>query len=221
VKFILMFTIDDVTVADAVERYQELGAVPVDAVGFKDIGLDFEDLATLAKLARRDGREVVFEIVSDSLEAELRSARKAVELAVDYLIGGVRVNEVLPIIDGTDIQYFPYVGTIVGHPCIVEGSVEAITRHAEDVLTAGADGVNLLAYRYSGGEASELISHVRQAVGARILVAGSVTGPRQIVELAHLGVEAFTIGGAVLQRQFARSRTLADEASAVLASIPR
>ncbi|WP_204266278.1 hypothetical protein, partial [Escherichia coli] len=85
-------------------------------IGFKDIGLPFEALADLASLIRDGGARTYLEVVSLGRESELRSVDSAVKLGVDYLLGGTHAEDVVPLLHGTAIEYFPFPGRIAGHP---------------------------------------------------------------------------------------------------------
>jgi hypothetical protein len=215
-RFVLMLTLHDRTVPDALDRYDELHDLPVACVGFKDVGLDSDALHELTRRVHADGREVFLEVVSLSADDELRSARLAVELGADFLIGGVRHAEVVHILAGTPLRYYPYVGSIVGHPCQLAGDPAAIVRAAHEVLKAGADGVNILAYRYRDGDPIALLDQVVEATGGSVIVAGDIASRRQIEEVSRAGAWAFTIGGALLERRFAARATFAEEVAAVL-----
>ena len=149
-EFIFMLTRNDQTIVDAREVFAQLGGLGLHHVGFKDIGLPAGELVELAADIRRRQSAVHLEVVSETEAATLASARMAVELAPDYLLGGTLIEEVLEIIVGTPIKFFPYVGEIVGHPCLLRGSIARICDDARRAEALGADGVNLLAYRFDG-----------------------------------------------------------------------
>ncbi len=81
------------------------------------------DLRDLALDVRDFGAELYIEVVSLDLDSEVESARVAVELGVDWLLGGTRPDAVLPIIAGTPIRYCPFPGRVVGHPSVLSGSM--------------------------------------------------------------------------------------------------
>src|SRR5215203_383464 len=103
-EFIFMLTKDDVTVEDALEVYEEVRDAGLHYVGFKDVGPSFAQLKELTDTIHNGGQEVMLEVVSERKEDELRSARAAVELGVNYLLGGSHAQEVTEILDGTDIR---------------------------------------------------------------------------------------------------------------------
>ncbi len=132
-------------------------------VGCKDIGLPREELRALLDDIRSHGHTSYLEVVSESEEATLSSARIAAELRPDCLIGGTLIEPVQEIIAGTGIRFFPYVGTVVGHPCLLRGTAEEIARDARRAEQLGVDGINLLAYRYDG-DVDALVEAVVEAV---------------------------------------------------------
>src|SRR5689334_7059852 len=153
-----MLTRNDQTVSDAREVYDTLRDTSLRLVGFKDIGLPPSELRDLAAAMRADGREVFLEVVSERAEDELRSVSAALDIGVDWLLGGTHPDEALSILDqvgppGTPgrPRYCPFPGRIVGHPSVLTGTLQEITDSARE-LTArpGVDGLDLLAYRWDG-----------------------------------------------------------------------
>ena len=86
--FILMLTADDRTIADARPRLAEALEGGVRHIGFKDVGLPFAELASIAAEIRAAGGRSYLEVVSLDEESELASARAAIDLDVDCLLGG-------------------------------------------------------------------------------------------------------------------------------------
>ena len=84
-------------------------------------------------------------------EDEVRSAKVAVEVNVDYLMGGTRVNVASEIIKPTKIKYLPFPGKIVGHPSVLDGTIDEITKSAIDLSSNKyVYGLDLLSYRFKG-----------------------------------------------------------------------
>ena len=102
-----------------------------------------------------------------------------------------------PGLTGTGIKFFPYVGRIVGHPCLLRGSIAEIAEDARRAEALGVDGINLLAYRYDG-DVDALVETVVAATSLPVIAAGSVDSAERIRTLEERGVWAFTIGTAAL-----------------------
>ena len=196
-EFIFMLTRNDETLADAREFYASVAASGVRHFGCKDVGLPRKELEALLSDIENDGHTSYLEVVSESDEATLASARAAAEIQPDYLIGGTLIEPVQEIIAGTGIKFFPYVGRVVGHPCLLRGSIQEIADDARRAQALGLDGVNLLAYRYDG-DVEALVDAVVSNTSLPVIAAGSVDSVERIRALARNGVWAFTIGTAAL-----------------------
>jgi len=196
-EFIFMLTRNDETLADAREVYASVAAAGVRHVGCKDVGLPYGELEALLSDIESNGHTSYLEVVSESDEATLASARAAAEIQPDYLIGGTLIEPVQEIIAGTGIKFFPYVGRVVGHPCLLRGSIQEIADDARRAQALGLDGVNLLAYRYDG-DVEALVDEVVSSTSLPVIAAGSVDSVERIRALARHGVWAFTIGTAAL-----------------------
>ena len=217
-RFIFMMTRNDRTVADASRHLRTALDAGIRHIGFKDIGLPFEQLKSLNETIKSHGGTSYLEVVSLAPDSEIRSARAAVAIGVDHLMGGTHAEEVFPILSDTGIRYFPFAGRIAGHPSILEGSTEEIVDSAVSLTSlAGTHGVDLLAYR-SKLDVTELISAVCRAVDKPVIVAGSIDCPERIDALRRSGAEGFTIGTAALDGVFpADARDLATQLKAITA----
>jgi hypothetical protein len=210
IEFIFMLTRDDRTLSDAREVYASIADSGVRHVGCKDVGLPRDELAALMEDIRANGHTTHLEVVSESDEATLQSARVAAEIAPDFLIGGTLIEPVQEVLEGTGIRFFPYVGRIVGHPCLLRGSIAEIADDARRAEQLGVDGINLLAYRYDG-DVDELVEAVVDATSLPVIAAGSVDSPARIRALAERGVWAFTIGTAALDGKLVEGAPLAEQ----------
>jgi hypothetical protein len=200
--FIFMLTREDRTVADAHRVYASLAKTPLRHIGFKDIGLPFDELRSLAAQARRDGRQVMLEVVSSSREAELRSVEAAARLGVDCLLGGRHAPDAVRILQGTGVRYFPFAGHTQGHPTRLTGTVEEIVDDARRLAALpGVHGLDLLAYRFAG-DAPDLARRVVQAVDLPVIAAGSIDSAVRVRAMRQAGVWAFTVGSAVFDGRF-------------------
>jgi hypothetical protein len=218
-EFIFMLTHSDRTVPNARAVYDEIRSTAVRYVGFKDIGLPIADLRALAEAIRADGREVMLEVVSENRDDELRSIRAALEIEVDWLLGGTHPDEALEIIAGSPVRYCPFPGRVVGHPSLLRGTIDEIAADAA-ALTArpGVHGLDLLAYRYDG-DVEALTTAVMERSSGPVIAAGSVDSLERIAALAKIGVWGFTIGGAIFDGRFEGAPSIAAQIDAVLAAI--
>ena len=198
-RFIFMLTRNDRTVADASAQLQTALDLGVRHIGFKDIGL---------------------EVVSLDRDSEIISARAAVEIGVDVLLGGTRVDDVLPVIAGTDILYCPFPGRITGHPSVLEGSIAEIVDSARALAARdGVHGLDLLAYR-SKQDVPELMKAVCAAVSKPVYVAGSIDTPERIGVVKDSGAAGFTIGTAALDGKYpASSKDVSCQLAAILRDV--
>ena len=210
IEFIFMLTRDDKTLTDARDVYASIAGTGVRHVGCKDVGVPREELQALMSDIKGNGHTTHLEVVSESEEATLASARAAAEIGPDYLIGGTLIEPVQEILEGTGIRFFPYVGRIVGHPCLLRGSIDEIADDARRAEQLGVDGINLLAYRYDG-DVDALVEAVVDATSLPVIAAGSVDSQARIQALDERGVWAFTIGTAALDGVLVPGRPLEDQ----------
>ncbi|MEL7524567.1 MAG: cupin, partial [Pseudomonadota bacterium] len=147
-RFIFMLTRNDRTVAEAAQHLETALSLGVRHIGFKDVGLPMEDLKALNSAIKAKGATSYLEVVSLDRDSEVASARAAATIGVDILLGGTRVDDVLPILKDTAIEYYPFPGEIVGHPSVLAGSREEIVESARTMAARdGVHGLDLLAYR--------------------------------------------------------------------------
>lgn len=216
-EFIFMETYNDMTRSDAIKVYKEIRDTKLKFIGFKDIGLPIKELKELHSMMKKDGRTTFLEVVSASEKETIQSTKVALELGVDYLIGGTYIDSTLPLIKNTNVKYFPYVGKIVDHPCKLRGSIEEIIQDTKKVKEKRIPGINLLAYRYNG-DVEKLVEKVR-AVGLPMIVAGSIDSYERVSKMKEFDIWAFTIGGAIFDKKFVSNGSLKDNINAVLKAI--
>ncbi|WNJ88532.1 cupin domain-containing protein [Bosea sp. 685] len=197
-----MLTRNDRTVSDAMEQLRTALALGVRHIGFKDIGLPLDRLKDLKTAIKAGGATSYLEVVSLDRDSEIASAKAAVAIGIDILLGGTRVDEVLPLLAGTTIQYCPFPGRISGHPSVLEGTIDEIVASARALAAReGVHGLDLLAYR-SHENVPALIAAVCGAVSKPVYVAGSIDTPGQIAALKQAGAAGFTIGTAALDGKY-------------------
>lgn len=212
-----MLTRNDETIPNARPVYASITDLGLEHVGCKDVGLPKPELAQLIADIRSRGHTSYLEVVSESDDSMETSARTAVEVKADYVIGGTAVERIQKVIAGTGMKFFPYIGSVVGHPCLLRGSISDIVDDAKRVEQLGVDGINLLAYRYDG-DVPELVHSVAAATPLPLICAGSVDSVERIKTLRDLGVWAFTIGTAALDGAFVPGKPLGDQLRLALAA---
>lgn len=215
IEFIFMLTRDDVTLSDARDVFASIADTGVRHVGCKDVGLPHEELAGLLSDIRAAGAKTHLEVVSETEEDTLTSARAAAAIRPDHLIGGTLIEPVQEILAGTGVKFFPYVGHVVGHPCVLRGEIDAIADDARRAEALGVDGINLLAYRYDG-DVEALTRAVVDAVDIPVICAGSVDSVERIQALERCGAWAFTIGTAALDGKLVDGAPLRGQLEAAL-----
>lgn len=220
-EFIFMLTRNDMTVPDALAVYQQVRDIPgLRYVGFKDVGLPLPQLRQLAEAIHDGGHTVMLEVVSLSEADELNSARGALAIGADYLLGGRRAAQVVPLLAGSRIKYFPFCGETVGHPTRLLGPIDAIVADAIRLAAMpGVDGLDLLAYRFDG-DVARLADAVAAAVDVPVIAAGSIDCRARIEAVDRAGVWGFTVGSAIFDGSFGAG-PVAQRVAAVLAAAAR
>lgn len=217
IEFIFMLTHNDVTVADARDVLAELGDTGLHYVGFKDIGPAPEVLSEVTAAAHTREMEVMLEVVSTSVEDEMRSLRAALEIGVDWVLGGTNPDEGGEILAGSGVRYCPFPGIVEGHPSVLKGEIGMIAEHAA-TLTVRDDiyGVDLLAYRHEHADPVALTRAVVDAAHGPVIAAGSVASVAQIADLEEAGAWGFTIGSAIFENRLPRGPSIAGQVTATL-----
>ncbi|MGK0186772.1 MAG: methylglyoxal synthase [Verrucomicrobiales bacterium] len=203
--FIFMLTANDSTIPDARSRLEEVLAGGARHIGFKDVGLPLGELKELAKEIRAAGGRAYLEVVSLDEESELRSAKAAIDLEVDCLLGGTRASLVAPLLRHHPVRYYPFPGEIVGHPSVLAGTIDEIAESAKRLTDLeSVHGLDLLAYRYQG-DVQELMQAVCKTTDKPVIMAGSIDQEERIFAAAEAGAAGFTVGTAALDEVFPAS----------------
>lgn len=112
------------------------------------------------------------------------------------------MDDVLPIIEGAGLAYYPFPGRISGHPSVLEGDEASIVASASEITRhVGVSGLDLLAYR-AKGNVPALINAVCAAVSKPVIVAGSIDSQEQVRAARTGGAAGFTIGTSALDGRF-------------------
>ncbi len=202
VDFIFMLTRSDETIADCLDTWDAVERVGLLHAGFKDVGVETATLVELNRRMQSCGVTTYLEVVSTSTQACLSSARAAVTIGVDRLMGGTLIDDTMRIIEGSDVDYLPFPGLPAGHPTRLGGDAELVERQCREFDQRGCAGVDLLAYRASEANPLDLVRAARRGTSGYLVVAGSISTATQIEDLRIAGADAFTIGSAVFDGSF-------------------
>jgi putative N-acetylmannosamine-6-phosphate epimerase len=200
--FIFMLTRDDMTIEDCLEVFETVKDSGITHLGFKDVGAPRSTLMELNRRIKAAGMICYMEVVSTTEEACLNSAKVALEIGVDRLLGGTAVEKILDILEGSSVGYYPFPGIPVGHPTDLGGTPDLVEDQCRNFQQMGCPGVDLLAYRATEADPIELTKAARRGHDGYIICAGSVDSPERIRALADVGADAFTIGSAVFNGSF-------------------
>ncbi len=215
-KLILMFTLNDITVPDAIDYFEQVKDLPVDFFGFKEIGLELEKVRILNNKIHDHGFKSFLEVVEYEEDAILSPAKMAIDIGFDYLMGTIYFPSIWKIIKNK-IKYFPFCGSIYNRPSILDGTIEEIVSDAKRIEESGVDGFDLLAYRYIiPDKVNDLIAAVKNAVNVPIVSAGSINSFERLDETINQGVWGFTIGGAFFESKFVPNGSYRDNVVAVI-----
>jgi hypothetical protein len=214
-----MLTHHDVTVPNALEVLEEVKDTGLRFIGCKDVGLSLNQYVELFSRIRKYGLTSFLEVVTYSEEEHFKGVNLALKVGVDNLIGGMPqyTKKTLEYLreKKSKIKYFPYIGKIVDHPCILQGSIEEIINDGKEAEALGVNGINLLLYRYTGDQKMLLNKAVKE-LKVPLIIAGNVTTFNQIEELKKNNIWAFTIGGAIFEKKFVEKGDIREQITAIL-----
>jgi hypothetical protein len=186
-------------------------------VGFKDVGPPPAVLRDVTSDAHEAGIEVMLEVVSTSADDEARSISAALEIGVDWVLGGTNPQRGAQILSGSGIRYCPFAGSVDGHPSVLSGTIDEIAAHAARLTSAPAvHGVDLLAYRHASVDPIALTRAVADACEGPVIAAGSVATLGQIADLEAAGAWGFTIGSAIFDNLLPGGPSVAGQVREVL-----
>jgi hypothetical protein len=200
-QLIVMLTYNDETVKNAAEIFAGVKDLPITHWGFKDVGLSSDEMKALVQQMKAAGKTTYLEVVSLSEAEGLRGAHLAVDAGFDVLMGTVFFDSINQFLKDKPIKYYPFPGHVFDHPSILDGTIENTVNHAKFLECQGVQGLDLLAYRYTG-DAPRLLKEVVQSVKIPLVCAGSVATFERIAEVFDSGAWGFTIGSAFFDQKF-------------------
>lgn len=203
-EIIVMLTHNDLTVGNARAVFRECADLPVQYWGFKDAGMNRREMEILAGDLKAAGKTPVLEVVSFDEGELLEAAELAVACGMEYFTGSYFSHAVAQRVRDAGLRYFPFCGDVGGSPIALRGTPESVVEHANHLLEQGADGVDLVAYRYTEGEPVELAHAVADRLGREnVIVAGSINSAERIERMHEIAPFAYTMGGALFEGAFA------------------
>lgn len=202
-QIIVMLTHNDVTVSNARECFRDSADLPIQYWGFKDVGLPTSEMKELVNDFKEAGKTSVLEVVNFDEKGLLDAASLAIDCGVEYFTGGVFSEAVLERVHAAGLKYFPFCGDVSGSPIELKGSIEDIVEDAKRLRELGADGIDLVAYRYSEGDPIQLAKLVEHQLGGEnLIIAGSINSADKIRRMQDIGPFGYTMGGALFEGAF-------------------
>lgn len=196
-----MLTHHDRTVANASEVFAQCRHTGARYWGMKEIGLPVSEMKDLFSAMRQAGKTVCLEVVDYTERGGLAGARLGKECGCDILMGTLFHSSIADYCHAHGMQYHPFVGTITGRPSVLSGDIGEIAAEARLCMGRGADGVDLLGYRY-GGDTARLNATVVDGTPGPVCIAGSIDSFERIGEVCRSGAASFTIGSAFFDGKF-------------------
>lgn len=216
-EIIVMLTHHDVTVPGARDLFQECLDLPVTFWGFKDAGVTPRHMERLVRDFRAAGKTPVLEVVSFDEKELSDAADVAIDCGVEYFTGSSFSAPVAERLRDNELRYFPFCGDVGGSPIVLTGSVDDVVADAARVRELGADGVDLVAYRFAAGDPTELAAAVAERVGRdHTVIAGSINSVDRMERMHSLAPFAYTMGGALFEGAFVSDGTFRENLQRVL-----
>lgn len=201
-KLILMFTHNDMTVVDAIDYFEQVKDLPIDYLGYKEIGLEPEKMKILNNKIHNAGFQSFLEVVEYEEKNIIGPAKMAIDMGFDYLMGTIYYPSIWKIID-KKIKYFPFCGKVYNRPSVLDGTINEVVQDIKRLESEGVDGFDLLAYRYKDiSMIDTLIEKVKNAAKKPIVSAGSINSLERVEKTIEQQVWGFTIGGAFFEKKF-------------------
>lgn len=201
-ELVVMLTHNDFSVDNAEEIFEQCRDSQARYWGMKEVPLPQERMKALFTEMKKAGKTTVLEVVGYTEEEGVKGAELAAACGCDILMGTMFSRRVADICHANGIRYMPFVGTITGRPSVLTGGIAEIVAEAQRVVAAGADGVDLLGYRYAG-DAVALNRALCESLPGRVCIAGSIASYQRLDEVKEAGAALFTIGGAFFENKFA------------------
>jgi hypothetical protein len=216
-QIIVMLTHNDVTVPNARDCFRDAAELPIQYWGFKDVGLSTNEMEKLVSDFKEAGKTPVLEVVSFDKKDLLNAASLATTCGVEYFTGGMFSQAVLEHVHAVGMKYFPFCGHVSGSPIELTGTPEDVLNDASRLRKLGADGVDLVAYRFAKGDPVSLAKLVVYQLGAEnVIIAGSINSVDRVQRMHEIGPLGYTMGGALFDGAFKAGGSFRDNLEALV-----
>jgi len=212
---IVMLTQNDITVKDAYNIFMSSWNLDIRNWGFKNTGINKEDMYKLAKVMKEKGKKTFLEILAYDEASCLDIVKTAVECGFDEVMGTMYFPSVYKYLSNYNIPYKPFIGKVSGVPSILESSFTEILNNAKELMQKGIAGFDFLAYR-SKEDGEKLARQFCNAINAEICITGSISSFKHIDIMLDIAPWAFTIGTALFEKKFAVNGSFRDNLLAVV-----
>jgi len=207
-NLIVMLTHNDQTVKDAIDVFDTCKDLKVQHWGFKNIGLPVPQMKTLVNNMKAAGKTTYLEVVTYTEQECLDAAKLAIDCGFDCLMGTLYFPSVGELVKNK-IKYFPFCGKVWNNPSILGGTIDEIIADANRLKELGADGIDILAYRFTG-DAVELIKQFTSKVDLPTVIAGSINDFGRIDFMKDVNPFGFTMGSALFNKDFSKEGSFRD-----------
>ena len=208
-KLFTMLVWHDRTVENAFEVYKESKKSMCKDWGCKDIGIPKADIEKLISTIKADHNTTYMEMMGSTEQDFVNTANFAVKAKINVVIGGKYYDSVANILKENSIEYYPFIGELVGNPRVLKGTIEDIVKEAKTTAKKNVSGVTVAIYRFNGDKEA-LLNKLNSEIDAKIVVAGSVNSKERVQELAKNGIYGITIGSSFFQKDFVKDGSFAD-----------
>lgn len=167
-------------------------------------------MVELNKKMHEAGKTTWLEVVAYTEEECMHGAEMAVKAGFDNLCGTIFFPSVCEYAKKNNISYNPFVGEVVNRPSDLHGSVESMLAQAEKYKAAGADGIDLLGYRWKDGDPEVMIRAFLKDTCLPTCVAGSIGSEERLDIVKDMNPAYFTMGSALFNANFVKGGTFAE-----------
>ena len=199
-RLVVMLTLNDVTIKNAIEVFESCKDLPIDNWGFKNVGISIEERIELARLMREANKNIFLEDVLNEEKDLFEMAEFAVNNGVKNICGRF-YDSVNNYISDKNITYFASSTMSSGSPVMLRGPVNEIINQLKGFEKKGVEGFCIGAYRHESSP-EELIQGMTKELKGKILIAGSINSKERMAYVNEAGCYGFTMGSAIFNHKY-------------------